>query len=176
MGVMKRFLVLLSCSGALLCGADLSGVHSVYMMPMARGLEQYLANRLTNEHVFSVVTDPKMADAVFTDRIGQGFQTQWENLNPPPPTKPAAKAEKAAKAEEQAPSPLPTETVNKLDNPSLNSGFGRARGNVFLVDAKSRQVLWSVFEPAKDSTTKELDRTASDIVSRLRKDLGLEKK
>jgi hypothetical protein len=60
------------CAGA----ADLAGVHKVYVLPMARGLDQYLANRLTTEHVFQVVTDPKTADAVLTDRIGEGFEAQ----------------------------------------------------------------------------------------------------
>ena len=65
-----------------------------------------------------------------------------------------------------------TETVNKLSNPSLSSGFGRAKGTVFLVDAKSHQVVWSVFDPPKGTTNNDLDRTASDIVSRIKKDLN----
>ena len=51
------------------------------------------------------------------------------------------------------------------------SSFGRNKGNIFLVNAKSRQVLWSTYEPAKSAASKELDRTASGIVSRLKKDL-----
>src|ERR1022692_3229480 len=45
MMIMKRFLFLLSCSGVLLGGAELAGVHSVYVLPMSRGMDQYLANR-----------------------------------------------------------------------------------------------------------------------------------
>jgi hypothetical protein len=40
------------------------------------------------------------------------------------------------------------------------------------VDAKSRQVVWSVYQPAKGGTPKEMDRTANDIVSRIKKDLN----
>jgi hypothetical protein len=65
-----------------------------------------------------------------------------------------------------------TDTVNKLSNPASSSGFGRAKGTVFLVDAKSHQVVWSVFDPPKSSNDNDLDRTASDIVSRIKKDLN----
>jgi hypothetical protein len=188
MKTMKRLLFLLSCSGALLGGAELAGVHSVYVLPMSRGMDQYLANRLTNEHLFQVVTDPKLADSVFTDHIGESFQTQMETLFPPPPVEKPAKKEvkddkeakdvkeikdkKDRKDEEPKGVVLATETVNKLSNPALSSGFGRAKGTVFLVDAKSHQVVWSVYDPPKGSANNDLDRTASDIVSRLKKDLN----
>lgn len=191
MMIMNRLLFLLGCSGAMLCGAELAGVHSVYILPMSRGLDQYLANRLTNEHTFQVVTDPKLADAVFTDHIGESFQTQMEALYPPPPPpEKAAKPEgsdkegkegkegKSRKDKKDQDSKdtngpgLLTEPVNKLSNPALSSGFGRAKGTVFLVDAKSHQVVWSVFDPPKGATNNDLDRTASDIVSRIKKDLN----
>ena len=68
------------------------------------------------------------------------------------------------------------ETVNRLDNPALASTFGRGKGNVFLVDAKSRQVVWSTFDPSKGTLNHDLDHTASDIVTRLKKDLNPKKK
>jgi len=173
MMIMKRLLLLLCGCGAVLCGAELPGVHSVYLLPMARGLDQYLANRLTNDHVFHVVTDAKYADAVFTDRIGQAFETQMEGLFPPPPTEKAAPApaKKDAKKDDQPKAAgLPTDTVNKQSDPSLNSAFGRGKGTVFLVDVKSRQVIWSAYEPPKIFT--DLDRSASDIVARLKKELN----
>ena len=193
MKTMRRFWLLLCCSGTLLCGAELTGVHAVYFMPMARGLDQYLANRLTNEHVFQVVTDPKLADAVFTDRIGDAFQAQMESLFPPPapatappatappataPASPAAakKDSKEPKQEEPNAAVLPTDTVNKLSNPALNSSFGRGKGTVFLVEAKSHLVVWSTYSPSKGTSGNEMDRTASDIVSRLKKDLNPGKK
>src|ERR1700733_9072269 len=81
-------LLLLSCAAAL-SAADLGNVHTVYVLPMAHGLEQYLANVLTNEHVFVIVTDPKMADAVFTDHVGAALQEKLDTmLAPPPPEKP----------------------------------------------------------------------------------------
>jgi hypothetical protein len=68
------------------------------------------------------------------------------------------------------------EPANKLDNPADNSNMGRSKGMVFLVGTKSRQVLWSIYDLPKDASSKELDRIASAIVSRLRKDMGLIKK
>jgi hypothetical protein len=60
------------------CGQNLSGVHSVYLLPMSRALDPYLANRLTNQRVFQVVTDSKLADAVvFTDRSVRLSTTNW---------------------------------------------------------------------------------------------------
>lgn len=178
MEVMKR-LALVLCVPALLCGADLSGVRSVYLMPMFRGMDQYLANRLTNDHVFQVVTDPKLADAFFTDRIGGGFERQVQSLTeveePAPPPTPADKTIAAEKEKGSDSRPI-TDTVNKLDNPAANSSFGRGKGTVFLVDAKSRQVIWSSYTPSQSSAGKEMDRTATDIVSRLMKDMGLNKK
>jgi hypothetical protein len=69
-----------------------------------------------------------------------------------------------------------TDTVNKLDNPGLNSTFGRAKGTIFLVDARSRAVLWSVYEAPPGSASKEMDHAASTVVERLMKDLGMKKK
>jgi hypothetical protein len=181
MEVMKRLLLLLSCSGALLCGAELSGVHTVYVLSMSRGLDQYLANRLTNDHVFQVVTDPKRADTFLTDRIGESLQSKLEEIFPPPAPEKAAPAEKPAPEAEKKPAaqkdkgspsnPLLADTVNKLASPATSGSFGRAKGTVFLVDAKSRQVVWSVYALPKGSSARELDRTASDIVSRLKRDL-----
>jgi hypothetical protein len=192
MKAMKRLAIFLLCSGALSMAADLSGVHSVYVMPMAKGLDQYLANQLTNHAVFQVVTDAKLADAVLTDRLGEGFESQLATMLPPEPAEAEAGAPKEAKVakdskdkdvtpakdakekdakDARSATSLLTETANKLSNPSLSSSFGRGKGTIFLVDKGSRHVLWSVYQPAKDSSSRQLDRTASDIVSRLKHDL-----
>lgn len=173
---MKRLSILLLLCSALACAADLAGVHSVYILPMRNGLDQYLANRLTNGGVFRVVTDPKLADAVLTDHIGETFESQLEDMSPKPePVKKVAPPpKKEGEAPKSGPGPL-IDTETKLHNPAQNSTFGRTKGTVFLVDQKSRQVLWSVFDQPKGSESKELDRTASDIVSRIKKDLGTAK-
>ena len=84
MGSMKRLALLFSCTATLACAADLGSVHTVYLLKMARGLDQFLANRLTTEHVFQIVTDPKLADAIFTDQIGESFQTKLDEIFPTP--------------------------------------------------------------------------------------------
>ncbi len=177
---MKRMKLLLFFLAGLACAAELEGVHKVYVMPMPRGMDQYLANRLVGEHVFVVVTDPKLADAVFTDSLGEGFQSRWEDISAAKNPEPAAKsAEPSTKPAEPAAASGPTsfigETANKLSNPALNSSFGRARGTLFLVDPKSHAVVWATYDPPKDGTGKELDHTASDIVSRLKKVLNAKK-
>ena len=155
----------------MLSAADLANVHTVYVLKMAKGLDQFLANRLISDHVFQIVTDPKLADAVFTDQLGEGFQMRLEEFSPTPESDKPAPPPKADKTADE-PNPLLGDTVNKLSNPASSSSFGRNKGTVFLVDAKSRQVVWSMYQPPKGSTSKEMDRTANDIVSRIRKDLN----
>ena len=167
---MKRLLFVLFFPGALAFSQDLSAVHTVYLLPMAHGLDQYLANRLTNEHVYQVVTDPKRADAIFTDGVGKAFEAKLSDLLPDPepvsaPANPPAKDEAAP----SGPPSLISGSVNKLTNP--DSTFRQAKGTVFLVDPKTHQVLWSVYQPLKDSGSSQMDRTASDIVSRLKRDV-----
>jgi hypothetical protein len=179
MVTMKRVPILLTFWVCGLAGADLSNVHAVYQLPMGGALDQYLAIRLTSEHVFQVVTDPKLADAVFTDRIGSAFEERLDDLYAPPPkdkpaaTKPAETKAPAAGNQQAAQPPVPlfADTENKLSNPALNSSFGRGKGTIFLVDRKSKQVIWSIYEAPKGSESSQMDRSASDIVNRLKRDM-----
>jgi hypothetical protein len=168
---MQRLCVLvLFCSGWL-CAADLTTVRSVYILPMRNGLDQYLANRLTNSGLFRIVTDPTLADAVLTDHIGAAFESQLEDMSPKP--EPVKKVEPPPKKKEDATKPAPLiDTDTKAHELPKTSTFGRTNGTIFLVDEKSRQVLWSVYYRPKGSESKEMDRTASDIVSRIKKDLA----
>jgi hypothetical protein len=110
-----------------------------------------------------------LADAIFTDQIGEGFQMKLEEIFPTPETEKAPPPPKPEKTGDEI-SPLLGDTVNKLSNPASSSSFGRSRGTVFLVDAKSRLVVWSVYQPVKSGTPKDMDRTANDIVSRIKHD------
>jgi hypothetical protein len=191
MDLMKRLVPILIFTGALAAAADLSAVKNVYVMTMNRGLDQYLASRLTAEGIFSVVTDPKLADAVLTDRFGEVLQTQLEIISPTP--KPEVEEEDAEATEKADAKPAKSSRSAKdQDNSSpisafgassgsdgastQTSTFGRSKGNIFLVDTKSRQVLWSTYDPPKTTAPRDLNRTASDIVSRIRKDLNPKKK
>ena len=176
---MRRVSFLLFCVGAVAfcpnpsAAADLGGVHSVYILQMSRGMDQYLANRLTNGHVLQVVTDPKVADAILTDQLGEAFEEQLDLLLPgPEPVKKIAPPPEKDKDKPAGPV-LAIDTETNL--PPVRSTFGVSKGTLFLVDPKSHHVLWSVYDRAKSSGSKEMDRTASDIVSRLKKDMNPKK-
>jgi hypothetical protein len=143
------------CVGALLAGlglgAGVTDVQAVYLLPMSGGLDQHLANRLTATGVFRVVTDPKMADAVFTDQIGAGFEQRLVDLY-----KPEQDSEDSDKAENSKAA-------------SRTSSFGHGRGTIFLVDVKSRAVIWSAYQKPSKATSGDLDRTAVHIVEQIKK-------
>ncbi len=160
-------------------GADQAGlrkVQAVYLMPMGNGLDQYLANRLTVEGVFQVVTDPSRADAVMTDQLGASFERRLEELFPreTPPPPPEVSAKNASKSEEQKTKDADAELSDRLTrgNQTQLSTFSRGKGNVFLVNIKSRGVVWSLYERTKRIMPDELDRTSVRIVERLKKDLS----
>src|SRR5665213_3506682 len=104
-----------------------SAPRSVYVMPMAGGLDQFLAQWLTSEHVMQVVADPRIADVVLTDHLGETFEQKMAEIHPKDDKKP--------------------------DSTTTHNAFrsSRGRGTVFLVDAKSSQVLWSDYEKVPSS-------------------------
>jgi len=179
MKCMKRLALLLSFPAVLAFGADLASVKNVYVLRMSKGMDQYLANRLTNQRLFQIVTDPKLADAILTDQIGEGFEAKLRDLYPPPPSAEPEEKEEVDKPAKPAKSDEPpntmsmfAETAGKLPPITVNSSFGHARGTLFLVDPKTKEVVWSTYEPPKDASSRQMDRTANDIVSRLKHDLN----
>ena len=181
---MKLVVGWLFCFG-LAFGAEIGAGRTVYVMPMGHGLDQFVANQLTRDHVFEVVTDPSKADVVITDQVGKGFEDRLKDLLPPPPpppadeeAKPAAKPKPAADAKEKGDTPpgsglisMLGDTANKAQPQGYMSVYGRGRGTIFLVDVKSHRVLWSAFEKPNGSSPRELDHTAERIVKRLKEDL-----
>jgi hypothetical protein len=135
---------------SLALGANVTSVKAVYVLPMAGGLDQYLVNRLTGDHVFVVVTDPNRADAIFTDQLGEVFERKLTDLYPPP--------EAAGNEEKDDNKPQPHA-----------SSFGRGKGTIFLVDLKSRTVIWSGYEKRTGTKPAVLDRTAERIVQQIKK-------
>src|ERR1700733_16127140 len=103
---MKLFCALL-CSLTAFAAASMASVNPqlhevkrVYILGMGGGMDQYLANQLTSSGVFEVVTDPKKADAIVTDNVGEAFQKKLDDLyvvppTPPQVTKPAVEADAA---------------------------------------------------------------------------------
>jgi len=132
---------------------ELLKVKAVYLLPMASGMDQYLANALQSSSVYVVVTDPASADAIFTDSIGPVFEKKCKEIYPP---------EQSEDEEETKPegSAAPVST------------FRRGRGVVFLVERKSKQVVWSTYARPKDARPETVDKTAQEIATRLKKELG----
>lgn len=113
-------------------------IHSIYLMPMSGALDQYLAERITRNHTLQVTADPKAADAVLTDHLGAAFEQQLDVLTG---------KEKAKDSEA---------------HPMFHASSGR--GTVFLVDAKSRRVLWSAYEkPSHATPAREAERIAKKL-------------
>jgi hypothetical protein len=126
--------------------AQYLGPKTVYILPMARGLDQYLAQALTNGHVLQVVADPKLAEVVMTDNIGPSFEQTMKDILPPP------------------------SDAKKSDDNNTHPGFRStlARGTVFLVDVKSHHVLWSDYrQPPNSNSISNLNREAGQIVKKL---------
>ena len=156
-------LCLLSPLGFAQGNAELSQVQTVYLMPMANGFDQYLANRLRNVPQIRVVTDASKADAVFTDRIGPLFESKLDEIEV------TAKEKLAAAVLPQDEAKSDTKQGFKFA-PKMMSSIGRGRGTYFLVDRRSRLVLWSTYQTPKDFQSKSLHETAGKIAGELEKD------
>jgi hypothetical protein len=154
-GVMKLPATFLAAGLSLAClslnAADLSGVKSVYLMPMSGGLDQYLAIRIASGGAMQVVTDPKKADAIFTDRIGSNFEQSLQDMY-------GEKKKSDGKL-----------SSDDFAKPTSQPG-SRGKGSLFLVDRESRVVLWSMYAQAKHSNAEEMNHLATKIVEQLGKD------
>jgi hypothetical protein len=127
---------------------------TVYIIPMANGLDRHLASRLTSSAVVWVVLDPENADAVLTDRVDQAFWA-WSNAHYKSAGKPS----------------------NAVLNDDDRSRFGRpragaSRGTIFLVDPRNGVVLWSIYEPTPDTSPNALDQAAVRVAGNLKKSLN----
>jgi hypothetical protein len=143
---MKRFLLpaIFAAIFATVAVAQYSGPKTVYILPMAGGLDQYLAQELTQGHVMQVVADPKAAEVIMTDRLGEAFEQKVRELRPT--------------------------GDKKTDDNSTHNTFRstNVRGTIFLVDAKTLAVLWSDYLKLPPSNSnRDLDRAAKKIAHAL---------
>jgi hypothetical protein len=119
---------------------------TVYVLEMTDGLDQYLSSRLTANRAFWVVLEPTSADAVLTQSLDETFWNWLAHNYPPPAGSPASTR-----------SPLVTNSRNL-----------RQPGMVFLVDPRTRVVLWSYWISPKKATPDELNRNAEIIAAQLK--------
>ena len=146
----------------------LEKVQSVYILPMGNAMDQFLANRLTRMGRFQVVTDPQAADAILTDRIGEPFEKKLDELYPKP--LPAKTEGDGEDTEADTDTDGNTNLAQEIDQMRVHS-FARGKGTFFLVDRKTRSVIWSVYERPKNGSANELNRTAERVANQLKKDL-----
>jgi hypothetical protein len=166
---------------------QLHEVKHVYILAMTAGMDQFLASQLTKAGIFDVVTDPKKADAIITDRVGEAFESKFDDLYPPPtpPKKVAEETKPDADATSESPKSDGPKTLREINSEKLSgldlSGatrpttMGRGKGNIFIVSRGSRSVLWSIYEPPKNNSSAELTKTAARVVKRLQEDLNPKK-
>ena len=120
--------------------------NTVYILPMAYGLDYYLASQFTSSRVLRVTVAPEKAESVLTDMVDDAFRT-WCKLHyggVAPPSQPASYQRARA-------SPNP--------------------GTFFLVDPKTGTVLWSTYEPVDHIYPDALDQVAVQVAKRLQKSL-----
>jgi hypothetical protein len=126
---------------------------TVYIVPMANGLNSFIASRLTRSGVVSVVLEPEGAEAVLTNRVDEAFWT-WSTMH----YKPTGKNSSVA---------LHDEDRFRFEHLSM----GPYRGTIFLVDPRNGLILWSTYEPTPNTTSNALNLAATRIASRLKKSL-----
>lgn len=169
---------------------ELLHIKTVYILPMRLGFDQYLANQLSQSGLLQVVTDPKKADGVLTDHLGESFEARMDEINPPPKPPPPPESESkpaaskttsdATKSTAAADGEPGTKTTVKKakstatdaavteSTPPPRGSFSSGRGNVFLVDKTSRAVLWSTFEQLDSAQPASLTHVAEYVVKDLR--------
>jgi len=150
--------------------ADLGGVRAVYTWPMTKSFDQYLAEQIAAESVFDVVVDPKLANAVLTDRIDAPFLDAMNELFPLPEPEDTEKAE--TKDGEEGAADESIEAGGGFRRPK-NRPMGRPYGTLFLVDVHSRTVLWSTYLKEYDPSPNKLHQQARSVVERIKQHLGV---
>ena len=156
-----------------------SNVRTVYVMPMAHGLDQYIANRLTaRAHSGSScgsrtrrrdfhrpsgrVAGIPAGKAASHAQAGRGSSRQRSDSD---------SDKDDSSASDKADKPASPKTYGDSGPPPAST-FGHGKGTLFLVDAHSRVILWSMYEKPPNSSPGDLDRTAKRVVNRLKQDLA----
>ena len=148
--------------------AEIFGVKTVYLLPMAGGLDQYLALQLSSGGLLQVVTDPKKADAILTDGIGARLEDSLRDLYQADEKAKADKDRSDKDKSDKDKSDKVKSNTDEFSHPSMRP-LSSSRGLVFLVNRTSRDVLWSTYELPSSTQPEELKHVAERIVDRLAK-------
>jgi hypothetical protein len=153
---MKLFFLLGALSFAVggVAHPELAEIKTVYLLPMTYSLDQFLAIRLTKGGVLQVVTDPNKADAILSEHIGTGLEEKLKSLYGE--VKPEEAVDKDKDKGSYGGNPM--------------AGGTRTKGSVFLVDRKTRNVVWSDYVRPKSAQPEELSHVADKIAGQLEKD------
>jgi len=137
------------------------------MLPMAGGLDQYLADWITREKIAQIVTDPKAADLVMTDRLGEAFEQKLAQLRPEE-VKPA-EVKEVKKDDPKTPGKVMESAGAGTPAGTPRNAFRSTtvRGTIFLVDVKSKQVVWSDHEKPASGSDANLNREAERVAKKL---------
>lgn len=149
---------------------ELPQVRTVYLLSMSSGFDQFLANQLTRTGVFQIVTDPDRADAVMAEALGPDFEKRLSELYPAPA---AVEAPPAAEDKEDSDKgddkKAGSTTLDVKGDPTpRRSSFNRGKGNIFLVDPRSKTVIWSTYIRPRSTTPNDLNRAAESVAERLK--------
>ncbi len=167
---MKRAVVLFFLISTLLATAA-PAPRTVYVMPMAHGMDQYIANSLTNTRTLQVTTEPSKADLVLTDRVDADLD-EFLDYNKPRPRRTSEPPSAVGQGQnDHTMMPDMLNAVIAVPSPGRISSLTRPKGTLFLVDATSRQIVWSTFETTKNQNPKQLARLAQRVVERLKNEL-----
>jgi hypothetical protein len=149
--------LLFACASAV--AADLGSAQPVYFWAMQGSLDQYLAEQATKAGAVTVTVDPKMAKAIMTDRIDAPFLAAMDELFPVEGREETKKSSESIEGDFQ------------LSRPK-NRPKGSPKGTLFLVDVKTRQVLWSTYLGDFDSRPQSLHREARKVIERLEQEMA----
>jgi hypothetical protein len=150
---MKRLVARLVFAIAFTAAMEGAGVQTVYVLPMSGRLDLYVAEWLARGKMVRVTTNAKSADAILTDHLGEDFEHKLDQI--------------LAKDDDED-----DDDQASGSNPARYSP-GRNQGTVFLVDAKTRRVLWSDYEkPPSYRSAGKLNREAEKIVKKLANNLS----
>ena len=162
--------VLAGIAAVQVAAAGLGEARRVYFWPMSYGFDHYLADQATTEDVFDVVVDPKLAQAIMTERIDSKFLDAMDEFFPQPEEE--DKEAKEEEEEEEAETGGIFSGDGFLPERPLNQPVGRSKGTLFLVDVVSRQILWSTYLKEFDPAPNELHKQARSVVQRFKKGLA----